>query len=144
MPRLAANPAASPYLSLCMVEWADLSAPTCNGGGEWHSSYGGYAGANRAAIEADFRSLSADQPYLVYEGSVLDTVLMNRLDGDSPLAKQIQQEAQTSLNEDLQTVAPLPKGKKNAPLSVAGSGRCAVSLRCARLFAAFTSRGTER
>ena len=24
------------------------------------------------------------QPYLVYEGSVLDTVLMNRLDGDSP------------------------------------------------------------
>ena len=33
-------------------------------------------------MEADIDS-AAGQPYLVYEGSVLDTVLMNRLDGDA-------------------------------------------------------------
>jgi len=33
-------------------------------------------------IEADIDSANG-QPYLVYEGSVLDTVLMNRLDGDA-------------------------------------------------------------
>jgi type IV secretion system protein VirB10 len=34
-------------------------------------------------MEANIDSASG-QPYLVYEGSILDTVLMNRLDGDSP------------------------------------------------------------
>ena len=33
-------------------------------------------------MEANIDSASG-QPYLVYEGSVLDTVLMNRLDGDA-------------------------------------------------------------
>ncbi len=34
-------------------------------------------------VEANIDSATG-QPYLVYEGSVLDTVLMNRLDGDAP------------------------------------------------------------
>jgi hypothetical protein len=60
---LAANPAASLLLSLCVVERADLSAHSCNGGGELRSSYGGNASANRAAIEADFRSPSVDENF---------------------------------------------------------------------------------
>jgi len=38
---------------------------------------------DKRASEANIDS-AAGQPYLVYEGSVLDTVLMNRLDGDAP------------------------------------------------------------
>jgi type IV secretory pathway VirB10-like protein len=34
-------------------------------------------------VEANIDSATG-QPYLVYEGSILDTVLMNRLDGDAP------------------------------------------------------------
>jgi len=40
------------------------------------------AGAYKRPLEANVDSASG-QPYLVYEGSVLDTVLMNRLDGDA-------------------------------------------------------------
>lgn len=39
-------------------------------------------GAYKRTMEANIDSASG-QPYLVYEGSVLDTVLMNRLDGDA-------------------------------------------------------------
>jgi type IV secretion system protein TrbI len=40
------------------------------------------AGGDKRPLEANVDS-AVGQPYLVYEGSVLDTVLMNRLDGDA-------------------------------------------------------------
>jgi len=40
------------------------------------------AGEYKRPMEANIDSASG-QPYLVYEGSILDTVLMNRLDGDA-------------------------------------------------------------
>jgi type IV secretory pathway VirB10-like protein len=40
------------------------------------------AGGYKRPLEANVDS-AVGQPYLVYEGSVLDTVLMNRLDGDA-------------------------------------------------------------
>jgi len=40
------------------------------------------AGGYKRPVEADIDSAKG-QPFLVYEGSVLDTVLMNRLDGDA-------------------------------------------------------------
>jgi type IV secretion system protein VirB10 len=46
--------------------------------GEQEVSPGGY----KRPLEANIDS-AIGQPYLVYEGSVLDTVLMNRLDGDA-------------------------------------------------------------
>ncbi len=46
--------------------------------GESQETAGGY----KRPVEADIDS-AVGQPYLVYEGSVLDTVLMNRLDGDA-------------------------------------------------------------
>jgi type IV secretion system protein TrbI len=46
--------------------------------GEQEEKPGGY----KRPLEANIDSASG-QPYLVYEGSVLDTVLMNRLDGDA-------------------------------------------------------------
>ena len=39
-------------------------------------------GAYKRPVEANI-DLATGQPYLIYEGSVLDTVLMNRLDGDA-------------------------------------------------------------
>jgi len=45
---------------------------------EQDETRGGY----KRPLEANIDS-AAGQPYLVYEGSVLDTVLMNRLDGDA-------------------------------------------------------------
>ena len=42
----------------------------------------GPAGGYKRPLEANVDS-AVGQPYLVYEGSVLDTVLMNRLDGDA-------------------------------------------------------------
>ena len=45
---------------------------------ESHSAEGSY----KRPLEANLDSATG-QPYLVYEGSVLDTVLMNRLDGDA-------------------------------------------------------------
>jgi type IV secretion system protein VirB10 len=46
--------------------------------GEQEETPGGY----KRPLEANIDS-AIGQPYLVYEGSVLDTVLMNRLDGDA-------------------------------------------------------------
>jgi type IV secretory pathway VirB10-like protein len=46
--------------------------------GESQETAGGY----KRPLEANIDS-AVGQPYLVYEGSVLDTVLMNRLDGDA-------------------------------------------------------------
>jgi type IV secretion system protein VirB10 len=46
--------------------------------GKQQETLGGY----KRPLEANVDSASG-QPYLVYEGSVLDTVLMNRLDGDA-------------------------------------------------------------
>jgi type IV secretion system protein VirB10 len=46
--------------------------------GESQEAAGGY----KRPVEANVDS-AVGQPYLVYEGSVLDTVLMNRLDGDA-------------------------------------------------------------
>jgi type IV secretory pathway VirB10-like protein len=40
------------------------------------------SGSDQRPLEANIDSATG-QPYLVYEGSVLDTVLMNRLDGDA-------------------------------------------------------------
>jgi hypothetical protein len=59
----AVNPAGSHTLSPCMVERAVVSAQTCNGGGELCASFGGHARSNRAAIMADFYSLSADENF---------------------------------------------------------------------------------
>jgi type IV secretion system protein VirB10 len=53
------------------------------------------AGEQQAASEGYKRPMEANvdsavgQPYLVYEGSVLDTVLMNRLDGDAAGAVKV-------------------------------------------------------
>jgi type IV secretion system protein VirB10 len=46
--------------------------------GKQEDTPGGY----KRSLEANIDS-AVGQPYLVYEGSILDTVLMNRLDGDS-------------------------------------------------------------
>jgi type IV secretory pathway VirB10-like protein len=57
---------------------ADGSLVTPQDAGEQQEASGGY----KRPLEANIDS-AAGQPYLVYEGSVLDTVLMNRLDGDA-------------------------------------------------------------
>ena len=59
----AVNPAALHSLSPCMIERAVVSAQTCNSGGELRASCEGHANSNRAAIVADFRSLSADENF---------------------------------------------------------------------------------
>ena len=59
----AVNPAAFHSLSLCMIERADVSAQSCNGGGELRASCEGHANSNQAAFVADFRSLSADENF---------------------------------------------------------------------------------
>jgi len=55
---------------------SNLAPPTAEGKQE--DRPGGY----KRPLEANVDS-AAGQPYLVFEGSVLDTVLMNRLDGDA-------------------------------------------------------------
>jgi type IV secretion system protein VirB10 len=55
---------------------SSLVAPRAEG--EQEETPGGY----KRPLEANIDS-AVGQPYLVYEGSVLDTVLMNRLDGDA-------------------------------------------------------------
>jgi type IV secretion system protein VirB10 len=54
-----------------------VSSPTAEGQ-QHQQTTGGY----KRPLEANLDSATG-QPYLVYEGSVLDTVLMNRLDGDA-------------------------------------------------------------
>src|SRR3984893_3145322 len=60
----AANPAGFSYLSPCLVEPANKSLPTDNGGDGLCSTYGGDACSNRTAIAADFRSQYADENFL--------------------------------------------------------------------------------
>jgi type IV secretion system protein VirB10 len=55
---------------------SSLASPAAEGKQE--DTPGGY----KRSLEANIDS-AVGQPYLVYEGSVLDTVLMNRLDGDA-------------------------------------------------------------
>jgi type IV secretory pathway VirB10-like protein len=50
--------------------------------GKQEDTPGGYTGGYKRPLEANIDS-AVGQPYLVYESSVLDTVLMNRLDGDA-------------------------------------------------------------
>ena len=59
----AVDPAAFHPLSPCMVEQAVVSAQICNGGGELRASCEGHANSNRAAIMADFCSLSTDENF---------------------------------------------------------------------------------
>jgi hypothetical protein len=59
----AANPAGSSHLSPCLLEQANQSLPTRNGGGGQRPSYGGYAGSNRAEIASNFRSQCADENF---------------------------------------------------------------------------------
>jgi type IV secretory pathway VirB10-like protein len=54
-----------------------VSSPTAEG--QQHQET---PGGHKRPLEANLDSATG-QPYLVYEGSVLDTVLMNRLDGDA-------------------------------------------------------------
>jgi hypothetical protein len=60
----AADPAGFSYLSPCLVEPANKSLPTDNGGDGLCSTYGGHACSNRTAIAADFRSQYADENFL--------------------------------------------------------------------------------
>jgi type IV secretion system protein VirB10 len=56
----------------------DTSLQPPRAAGETQETAGGY----KRPVEANIDS-ARGQPYLVYEGSVLDTVLMNRFDGDA-------------------------------------------------------------
>jgi type IV secretory pathway VirB10-like protein len=56
----------------------DSSLVNPRAAGEQQDTPGGY----KRPVEANLDSATG-QPYLLYEGSVLDTVLMNRLDGDA-------------------------------------------------------------
>jgi hypothetical protein len=60
---LAANPAG--FLHLCprLVEQANNSLPTCNGGSGLRPSYGGHADSNRTAIAVNSRSQCADENF---------------------------------------------------------------------------------
>ncbi len=60
---LAVNPADFPHLSLHLVEQANKSLATCNGGGELHLTYGGHDGSNRTAIAAYFFRQDADENF---------------------------------------------------------------------------------
>jgi hypothetical protein len=59
----AVNPAAFHSMSPCMIEWAVVSAQTCNGGGESCTSREGHANSNRAAFVGNFRSLSGNENF---------------------------------------------------------------------------------
>jgi|SRR5580658_7042220 hypothetical protein len=49
---LAPNPADFPHLSPHLLEQANKSGPTCNGGGQLPLTYGGHAGSSRTPIAA--------------------------------------------------------------------------------------------
>ena len=59
----AANPAGFSHLSSCLVEPANKSLSTRNGGGELRPSYGGPSRSNRTAIAVNFRSQCADENF---------------------------------------------------------------------------------
>jgi hypothetical protein len=60
---LAANPADFSHLSPCLVEQANNSLPTYNGGSGLRPSCGGQACSNRTAIAVNFRSRWADENF---------------------------------------------------------------------------------
>jgi len=62
----------------------DSSLVAARPGGEQQDASEGY----KRPVEANIDSATG-QPYLVYEGSVLDTILMNRLDGDAAGAVKV-------------------------------------------------------
>jgi type IV secretion system protein VirB10 len=61
---------------------APPQAETSLVGGRTPGDQPGEAPAHKRPLEANVDS-AVGQPYLIYEGAVLDTVLMNRLDGDA-------------------------------------------------------------
>ena len=63
---------------------ADNSLVAAHAAGEQQDAHEGY----KRPLEANVDSATG-QPYLVYEGSVLDTILMNRLDGDAAGAVKV-------------------------------------------------------
>jgi type IV secretion system protein VirB10 len=63
---------------------ADSSLVAARAAGEQQDASEGY----KRPMEANVDSATG-QPYLVYEGSVLDTILMNRLDGDAAGAVKV-------------------------------------------------------
>jgi type IV secretion system protein VirB10 len=63
---------------------ADSSLVAARAAGEQQDASEGY----KRPMEANIDSATG-QPYLVYEGSVLDTILMNRLDGDAAGAVKV-------------------------------------------------------
>jgi type IV secretion system protein VirB10 len=63
---------------------ADNSLVAAHAAGEQQDAPEGY----KRPLEANVDSATG-QPYLVYEGSVLDTILMNRLDGDAAGAVKV-------------------------------------------------------
>ena len=63
MSLLAANPAGFSYLSPYLVERADASLSTRNGGGEFCPSYSGHTCSNRTAIAENFGSQYADDNF---------------------------------------------------------------------------------
>ena len=60
---LAVNPADFSDLSPCLVEQANKSLPTCNGGGDLRPSYNGHARSNRTAMAVNFGSQRADDNF---------------------------------------------------------------------------------
>jgi type IV secretion system protein TrbI len=79
-PRQAQGPTAPAQYSPVAQQQEESSLLPSRTAGEPHQEpSSGYERPVEANIDQ-----ARGQPYLVYEGSVLDTVLMNRLDGDSP------------------------------------------------------------
>ena len=62
---LAANPAGFSHLSPCLVERANADLPTRNGGVELPPSCSGYACSIPTAMEANFRSQSTDENFVL-------------------------------------------------------------------------------
>ena len=63
---------------------ADSSLVAAHAAGDQQDASEGYKRPTEANIDS-----ATGQPYLVYEGSVLDTILMNRLDGDAAGAVKV-------------------------------------------------------
>ena len=59
----AANPAGFSHLSPCLMERANKSYSTCNGGGELRPSYGVLGGSKVPAMAADFLRQYADDGF---------------------------------------------------------------------------------
>jgi type IV secretion system protein TrbI len=77
-PQQTPGKAATPQNVAPTPQSEDTNLVSPRSAGESQETSGGY----KRPLEANVDS-AMGQPYLVYEGSVLDTVLMNRLDGDA-------------------------------------------------------------